>query len=316
MRQRLGFVFPGQGSQAEGMGQTWAQEFSEAREAFSQADEALGFSVSDLCWQGPEEDLQLTANTQPALLASSVAILRVLQNRGIEPAVVAGHSLGEYSALVAAGALEYLQALRLVRRRGEAMQDAVPVGQGSMAAIMGLESELVQSAADRASGEEICTVANFNAPGQIVIAGHTAAVERTVKLCKEQGARRTVLLPVSAPFHCPLMAPAREALTPYLDQTVFVDPGVPVISNIDAQPVATGEQARDALRRQIDGPVRWVESVDWMATNASVDLFVEVGPGRVLTGLNRRITPAIKTISLSEPAGLAKLLERLEDMSS
>ena len=311
MTKRVAFVFPGQGSQAVGMGQGWVERYPSARRAFEEADDTLGQPISELCWHGPEEDLQLTANTQPALLASSVAILRVLQEMGIEPVVVAGHSLGEYSALVAAGSLEYPDALRLVRRRGEAMQEAVPVGRGSMAAILGLDDSDVQAAASQASGEEVCTVANFNAPGQSVIAGHTAAVERAIELCKEKGARRAILLPVSAPFHSPLMAPARASLTPFLRQATFEDPGVPVVTNIDAMPVKTGDAARDALRRQIDGPVRWVESVEWMAGPGEAELFVEVGPGKVLTGLNRRIAPQIKTVSLGEPEGIEKLHERL-----
>jgi len=293
------------------MGQGWVDRYPCARLAFEEADDTLGMPLSALCWTGPEADLQLTANTQPALLASSVAILRVLQESGVEPVVVAGHSLGEYSALVASGSLEYGDALRLVRRRGEAMQEAVPVGQGSMAAILGLDDDEVRAAASQASGEEVCTVANLNAPGQIVIAGHTRAVERTVDLCKEKGARRAILLPVSAPFHSPLMAPARQGLTPFLQQVTFADPGVPVVTNIDARPARTAEEARDALRRQIDGPVRWVESVEWMAEQGGAELFVEVGPGKVLTGLNRRIAPQIKTISLNEPKGLETLQERL-----
>lgn len=313
MKRKVAFVFPGQGSQFVGMGRAWAQEHPVARRAFAEADELLGLSLADLCWQGPEEELQLTANTQPALLATSVAILRVLQEEGIEPVAVAGHSLGEYSALVASGCLEYGEALRLVRRRGKAMQEAVPVGQGSMAAILGLEAREVLEATAQASGDEVCTVANYNAPGQIVVAGHTRAVEHAVELCKQRGARRAVMLPVSAPFHCPLMAPARESLTPFLEQATFANPAVPVVCNIDAEPVRTGDQARDALRRQIDGPVRWDESVSWMAAAERTELFVEVGPGKVLTGLNRRITPEIKTISLSEPEGLQKLMERLAE---
>jgi [acyl-carrier-protein] S-malonyltransferase len=191
------------------------------------------------------------------------------------------------------------------------MQAAVPVGQGSMAAILGLESGDVLTAVSQAAGDEVCTVANYNAPGQTVIAGHTPAVHRAVELCKEQGARRAVLLPVSAPFHSSLMMPARESLTPFLERATFSDPLVTVVCNIDAQPVATGAEARDALKRQIDGPVRWVESVEWMTGAGEVELFVEVGPGKVLTGLNRRVAPQIKTVSLSEPEGLAKLQERL-----
>ena len=311
MNRRIAFVFPGQGSQSVGMGKDWAKRYPVARQVYREADEILGFSLSDLCWLGPEEELQLTANTQPALLATSVAILRVVQDHGLEAIAVAGHSLGEYSALVAAGSIDFESALQLVRRRGLAMQEAVPVGQGSMAAILGLEAAAVRQAASEASGDEICSVANYNAPGQIVIAGHIGAVERAVEVCKERGARRAVLLPVSAPFHCSLMAPARKVLTPFLERASFSDPSIPAICNIDARPVKTGAEAQDALRRQIDGPVRWIESVEWMAGEADADLFAEVGPGKVLMGLNRKITPQIKTISLSEPTGLEKLQERL-----
>jgi len=295
------------------MGQAWVERYPIARQTFAEADETLDIPLSALCWHGPEEDLQLTANTQPALLATAVAVLRVVQEMGVEPVAVAGHSLGEYSALVAAGSLDFGDALRLVRRRGEAMQEAVPVGQGAMAAILGLDADDVQTAASAASSEEICTVANLNAPGQIVIAGHTGAVQRAIDLCKEKGARRAILLPVSAPFHSPLMAPARASLAPFLQQAAFSDPGVPVVCNIDARPVMTGDQARDALTRQIDGPVRWAESVEWMAADGGAELFVEVGPGKVLTGLSRRIAPQIKTVSLSEPEGLEKLQERLDE---
>ena len=313
MMRQVAFVFPGQGSQFVGMGLQWAKANPVAKRAFKEADDVLGWSLSDLCWKGPEKDLQLTANTQPALLAASVAVLRVLQQEGIEPIAVAGHSLGEYSALVAAGALEYPQALHLVRRRGEAMQEAVP--EGSMAAILGLEAEEVRAATQEAALGEICTVANYNAPGQIVIAGGLEAVQRAIGLCQEKGARRAVTLPVSAPFHCPLMASARESLTPFLEETGFSDPQMPVISNVDARPVRTGDEAREALRRQIDGPVRWDECVRWMADRESAELFLEVGPGKVLTGLNRRITPQIKTLSLGEPEGWIRLRERLDESS-
>jgi [acyl-carrier-protein] S-malonyltransferase len=310
---RVGFIFPGQGSQIVGMGRDLAESFPIARETFTEADETLDFSLSKLCWQGPEADLQLTANTQPALLATSVAALRVIQETGIEPVAVAGHSLGEYSALVAAGALGFADALKLVRRRGEAMQEAVPVGQGSMAAILSLDAEDVQAAVEEAAGNEVCSIANYNAPGQIVIAGHTGAVERAVQLCQAKGARRAVLLPVSAPFHCSLMAPARESLTPMLTTTEFADPAIPVVCNIDARPVMEGDSARDAVRRQIDGPVRWSESMEWMAGEGGVEMFIEVGPGKVLTGLNRRIARQIKTIGMGGPEDLDRLQERTKE---
>ena len=311
MSKRIAVLFPGQGSQSVGMGQAWAEESPAARKVFETADEILGFSLSGLIWDGPEEDLQLTANAQPALLATAVAILRAVGEERLESVAMAGHSLGEYTALVAAGSLRFEDALRLVRRRGEFMQEAVPVGEGAMAAILGLEAAEVGAVIAETVGVEVCTVANLNAPGQTVIAGHTRAVEQAMTRCKDQGARRAVRLPVSAPFHSPLMAPARENLTPFLEQTNFSDPLVPVVCNIDAQPVSTGAEARDALIRQIDGPVRWVESIAWITEQKQVDLFVEIGPGKVLTGLNRRNAPQTKTISLSDPPGLRKLEEVL-----
>jgi [acyl-carrier-protein] S-malonyltransferase len=293
------------------MGRSWAEESSAAREVYEQADEVLGLPLSDLCWNGPEEELQLTANAQPALLATAAAILRGVGDLGLDPVAMAGHSLGEYAALVAADSLRLEDALLLVRRRGEFMQEAVPVGEGAMAAILGMGAAEVTAVTAETRGEEVCAVANLNAPGQTVIAGHTRAVERAMERCKEEGARRAVRLPVSAPFHSPLMAPAREQLTPFLDQTSFSDPAVPVVCNIDAQPTSTGDDARKALIRQIDGPVRWVASVAWITEHMQADLFVEVGPGKVLTGLNRQNAPQAKTVSLSEPSGLHKLEEVL-----
>ena len=301
-------VFPGQGSQAVGMGRAWAEEFEASRRTFTEADEVLGLPLSELCWQGPEEELQLTANTQPAILATSVAIQRVVASRALTPVVMAGHSLGEYSALVAAGTLSFGDALALVRKRGELMQRAVPVGEGAMAAILGLDAEAVGEIAAEAADHQECAVANYNAPIQTVIAGHAAAVERAVALAKERGARRALMLPVSAPFHSALMWPAREALTPLLEAADFDDPEVPVVSNVDARPMTSGAAARDALIRQVDGPVRWVESVRWMVEEKGVERFVEIGPGNVLTGLIRRIAPGVQATSLSEPEAFRKLL--------
>ena len=310
---RIAFVFPGQGSQSVGMGKVWAERYPAARAAFEEADDALGMSLARLCWEGPESDLQLTANTQPAILATSVAILRVIDELGIEPALVAGHSLGEYTALVAAASLDFADALVLVRRRGEFMQEAVPVGVGAMAAFLGLDAESVAAVVEETAQDQIGVVANLNAPDQTVISGHLEAVERAVTLGRERGARRAVMLPVSAPFHSPLMAPAREALTPYLQQAEVKDPVPPVVCNIDAKPVTQGNAARDALIRQVDGPVRWVESVQWMAQEGGIGLLVEVGPGNVLTGLSRRIAPEVERVNLSEPAGLEKLSKTLSE---
>ena len=308
----IAFVFPGQGSQSVGMGLEWSEESALVRETFEEADEALGFSISKLCWEGPESALQLTANTQPAILATSTAILRGVQAAGFSPKVMAGHSLGEYSALVASGSLAFADALGLVRRRGELMQEAVPVGEGSMAAILGLDADAVRSVAEEASEDQVCSVANLNAPTQIVISGHKEAVERAVELATQSGARRAVVLPVSAPFHSPLMAPAREGLTPFLENTPFSDLSVPVVTNVDAEPITSGEVARQSLIRQIDSAVRWVESIQSMAERSATELFVEVGPGTVLTGLVRKIVPGAQTVSVSQPSGLEKLRSKLE----
>lgn len=297
------------------MGRAWAEVAEEARRTFEEADEVLGFPLSRLCWEGPEEELGLTTNTQPALLATSIAIYRALLPQGlfVEPVAMAGHSLGEYSALVAADALDFADALRLVRRRGELMQEAVPVGVGAMAAFIGLDDQAVAALAEDASQGEICAVANYNSPGQTVVAGHKAAVDRAVAMARERGARKATLLAVSAPFHSPLMRPAREGMAAELAKVTFRAPRVPVVANVDAAPVNTGDDARDALVRQIDGPVRWVESVTWMAQNAGVGTFLEIGPGNVLTGLNRRIVTGTVCASLSDPEQLAKLLALLED---
>jgi len=316
--KRIAFVFPGQGAQKVGMGRVWAEASAAARQAFDEADEELGFPLTRLCWEGPEEELNLTANTQPALVAASIAVLRALGELAPElrPVVVAGHSLGEYSALVASGALAFGDALRLVRRRGQLMQEAVPVGQGAMAAVMGLDAEAVAAVAAEAASPadlEVCAVANFNGPAQTVIAGHKPAVDRAVELAKERGARKATLLAVSAPFHSPLMRPAREGMAPLLAAAEFHPPRVPVISNVDAAPVDTGDAARDALVRQIDSPVRWAESVLRMEEDLGVEVFVEVGPGNVLSGLNRRIVKAARATGIPDPAHLRQLLEEKEE---
>ncbi len=306
MEPKTAYVFPGQGSQRVGMGRSWAEAFPEARATFDEASAALGLDLVRLCWEGPEEALQLTANTQPAILTVSVAVYRALAARGLgEPDAMAGHSLGEYSAHVAAGTLALADAVRLVRARGELMQRAVPVGIGAMAAILGLDAAAVAALAEEVAAGEVCAVANYNAPEQTVLAGHRAAIERAMALAKERGAKRALPLPVSAPFHCALMAPARAALTPALDAADFSSPRLPVVVNIDARPVVSGEAARDALVRQIDGPVRWVESVRYLVDELGVRRFVEVGPGAVLCGLIKRIAPGTECVPLPDPKALA-----------
>ena len=307
MTPATAWIFPGQGSQKVGMGRAWAERFPAARAAFDEAGEALGIDLAALCWRGPEEELQLTANTQPAILAVSVAIARALASLGFAPQAVAGHSLGEYSAHVAAGTLSLADAVRLVRRRGELMQEAVPVGVGAMAAVIGLDAAGAAALAAAAAGDEVCAVANFNSPEQTVLAGHRGAIERAMAMARERGAKRALPLPVSAPFHCALMAPARAGLAPELAAVAFVAPRLPVVVNIDARAVHDAAAARDALVRQIDGPVRWVESVRCLWDELGVRRFVEVGPGNVLAGLVRRIVPEAETISLAEPEALAKL---------
>lgn len=294
------FVFPGQGSQYPGMGSQLARVYPEARETFQEADDALNVSLSTLCFEGPKEVLVLTQNTQPALLTVSIAVFRVLQSKGVIPDFVAGHSLGEYSALVAAGSLEFTQALRLVRRRGELMQRAVPVGVGAMAAIVGLDLEAIIQVCREATGTGIVVPANHNSPVQIAVAGHKEAVEKASKLALERGARRAVELPVSAPFHCELMRPAEDGMRPLLSAAPFRDLGIPLVNNVDAAVVRDGEQARDGLIRQITAMVRWTESVQLMAASGVLE-FVEVGAGKVLSGLVRRIARGVTTASIETP---------------
>ena len=286
----LAAVFPGQGSQAVGMGRDLAERWPEAGEVFAAVDRALGRPLSRLCWEGPEEELRLTENTQPALLAHSIAAWRVLAARGVRVAAVAGHSLGEYSAAVAAGAMGLDDAVRTVEQRGRLMQRAVPVGEGAMAAVLGLEDDAVVSACAEAgaSGRGVVVAANFNAPDQVVIAGATAAVEAACELCRGLGARRAVRLPVSAPFHSPLMAPAREGLSPVLDALALEPLDVPLFRNVDAAPVEAPDALRDGLTRQVDSPVLWTATVRRMV-ESGIDTFVEVGTGTVLRGLGRRI---------------------------
>jgi [acyl-carrier-protein] S-malonyltransferase len=303
----LAFVFPGQGSQQVGMGQALATRFAESRAVFEEADEALDMPLSTLCYAGPESELQLTANTQPAVLATSLAACAALEARGVAPDFVAGHSLGEYSALVAAHCLPLAEALVAVRRRGQYMQEAVPVGVGAMAAILMLEQAAVADACREAAQGEVVSPANINSPGQIVIAGHAAAVERAMELCKAKGARRAVKLPVSAPFHCALMKPAEERLAADLARLAFADPRPSLVNNVDARLVVRGEECRDGLVRQVSSPVRWQESVE-LLVRQGVDTFVEVGPGNVLAGLVKKIAKQARVLSVSDPESLQAAL--------
>src|SRR5215472_13163251 len=285
---KVAFVFPGQASQYSGMGKELAEKYPVARAVFEEADKALGFSVSKLCFEGTEDDLKLTSNTQPAILTCSVATARVLAEKGITPDFVAGHSLGEYSALVAAGSLKFSDAVQLVRKRGAYMQEAVPAGEGAMAAIMGLSPAVVTDACKRAAQGKVCSPANLNSPEQTVISGHADAVKRAVEIASQLGAKRAVVLPVSAPFHCALMMPAQERLEKDLNATKITDLQVPLVTNVDADTENTSAEAKDALVRQVSMPVRWEESVR-LLIDEGVNTFVEVGPGRVLTGLLRQI---------------------------
>lgn len=294
------FVFPGQGSQYPGMGKELAERYPEATAVFEEADEALGFKLSDLCFAGPQDELTLTTNTQPALLATSVAIFRVLESRGLLPDRVAGHSLGEYSALVAAGSLDFATALKLVRERGRFMQDAVPVGVGAMAAIIGLPLEAVEAVCKSSADGEVVSPANQNAPDQIVIAGHSGAVSRASVLATTRGAKRAIPLPVSAPFHCALMQSAQEKMRPLLETARFSDLRFPLYNNVDAARVVLGSEARQGLVRQIASMVRWTDAVSRLREEG-VQEFVEVGPGRVLGGLIRRIVPGSVVKAVEKP---------------
>lgn len=300
------FIFPGQGSQYVGMGKELRDNFRVAKEVFEEADEALSFSISSLCFLGPEETLKLTENTQPALLTTSIAALRVLQaEKGVVPHLVAGHSLGEYSALVVSGALAFADAVRIVHFRGKFMQEAVPVGVGAMAAILGMEREQVEKLCEEAAEGEVLTPANFNCPGQIVIAGHAKAVERAMKRVKE-GGKKAVLLPVSAPFHSPLMKPAGERLEKVLNGIPIMDLKIPVVTNVEADINRSKEKVKELLVAQVWSPVRWEESMQKIAGDG-IEQTLEIGPGKVLSGLMKRINPKIETKNIEDIETLKKI---------
>jgi [acyl-carrier-protein] S-malonyltransferase len=308
----IAFLFPGQGSQAVGMGKELADKYPVARRTFEEADETLGYKLSELCFEGPEEKLKLTEITQPAILTASVAAWRVLQEKGLQPDFVAGHSLGEYSAHVAAGTLTFADAVRTVRNRGKYMQEAVPVGVGAMAAVLGLAVDKVSEVAAEAAQGEVCQAANINSPEQIVISGHAGAVERAVKLATHRGAKKAVSLPVSAPFHCSLMQPAADRLAQDLGALGFENPSssCPVVCNVDAALISSGEAGREALIRQVTGTVRWEPSVR-LLIDRGVGLFIEVGPGKVLWGLMRQIDRSKTCATVGDEASLQKTLAQI-----
>ena len=313
----IAFLFPGQGSQAVGMGKELASNYAVARRTFEEADEALGYKLSEVCFEGPEEKLKLTEITQPAILTASIAAWRVLQEKGLRADFVAGHSLGEYSAHVAAGTLSFADAVRTVRNRGKYMQEAVPVGMGAMAAILGMPLEKVSEIAKEAAQGEVCQVGNINSPEQIVISGHAGAVNRAVALAVERGAKKAVLLPVSAPFHCALMQPAQDRLAEDLRALSFQNPSSlsPVVCNVDAAVVDSAEASRDALIRQVTGTVKWEPSVR-LLIDKGASLFIEVGPGKVLWGLMRQIDRSKTCLNVGDEASLQKTLAQVAAMAA
>jgi len=304
--KRIAFIFPGQGSQYVGMGKEVYENFSVARQVFEEADDALRFSISGICFRGPEDALKMTENTQPAILTTSVATLRVVQaEHGLSPHLTAGHSLGEYSALVASGALAFADAVKTVRLRGRFMQEAVPVGEGAMAAVVGMERDEVESLCQEVSSGEVLSPANFNCPGQIVIAGHAKAVERAVEKIEQSG-KRAILLRVSAPFHCALMKPAGEHLQKALEEVFVGELKIPVVTNVEAEPNTSKERVKELLVAQVSSPVRWEESMRRMVKD-EIEQVLEIGPGKVLSGLMKRIDPNVATANIEDIKTLKKI---------
>lgn len=304
---KTAFIFPGQGSQYPGMGKDLSVAFPIARQIFEEADEALGFKLSNICFEGTEEELKLTANTQPAILTSSIAILRVLQQEtGLKPDYLAGHSLGEFSALVCSGTMAFADAVRTVRARGTYMQEAVPVGTGAMAAILSADKESLEAICSEAAQGEVVSPANFNSPGQIAIAGHVGAVNRAIEIAKERGFKKAMILPVSAPFHCALMKPAADRLATVLESITFSDIVFPYIANVDASPNADKDRVKNLLIEQVCSPVLWEQSVQKMVA-LGVDNFLEIGPGKVLSGLVKRIDKSVKVNNIEDASGLSTL---------
>jgi [acyl-carrier-protein] S-malonyltransferase len=311
----IAFLFPGQGSQAVGMGKELAEKYPIARQTFDEANDALGYKLSQLCFEGPEEKLRMTEITQPAILTASVAAWRVLNEKGLTPRFVAGHSLGEYSAHVAAGTITFADSVRTVRNRGNYIQEAVPVGVGAMAALLGMDLEKVTAVCSDASLGEVCEPANINSPEQIVISGHASAVERAAKLADERGAKRAKLLPVSAPFHCSLMKPAQDRLTNDLGSIKFQTPSIPVVCNVDAAPLEDAERSRDALLRQVTGSVKWDQSMRVLVSKG-IQTFVEIGPGKVLCGLMRQIDRSKTCLNVGDEASLLKMLDHIRQVQA